>query len=129
MSLQLACPAAAPVHPPSHGPSVLCGALEIANSGAHIDGNAARGQVSALMSGRQDPSVVQNFCAGRGVPGSPASYCRCAIWRAEKQRIAAGRTPGADGLKDTKAGRVQHSPTGVNPDQLTDALDQLAASN
>lgn len=104
------CPAALPVHPPHQGPSVICGVLHRANDGAHIGGFSAKGQVGALISGRTDAGTVRNFCAGQGVPGSPASYCSCRLWRAEKQRIAAARRMGPDGLRDEQAGRQGDSP-------------------
>lgn len=105
MALPLVCPAASEVSPPAHGPSVICGVLELSNDGAHVAGFASRGQVSALMSGRKDPRTVAGFCAGQGVPGSPRSYCSCEIWRAEKARIAAARRAGMDGLRDDAAVR------------------------
>jgi len=108
--LPIACPAATPVQPANDDPSVVCGVLERANDDAELHGFRARGQVSALMSGSKDSGTVLNFCAGQGIPGSPASYCCCAIWRAEKARIAAARRAGQDGLVDEQASRPpQHA--------------------
>lgn len=100
MQLPIACPAASPVQPADDQPSVVCGVLEIANEGAEVGGFTERGHVSALFSGSRDAGTVQNFCAGRGIPGSPMSYCSCVIWQAEKDRIAAQRKAGPDGLRD-----------------------------
>lgn len=102
--LPIACPAASPVQPAHDEPSVICGVLELANDDAELDGYRSRGQVSALVSGSRDRGTVHNFCAGRGIPGSRASYCSCAIWRAEKARIAAARH-GQDALVDEQAAR------------------------
>jgi hypothetical protein len=103
--MELVCPAASPIEPPGHGESVLCGVLNQANDGAHVAGFTGRGQVSPLMSGRDDPNVVAFQCAGQGVPGSPASYCACALWRAQRDAERAGRRgPGA--LHDGGADRV-----------------------
>lgn len=104
MALTLVCPAASLVEPPAHGPSVICGALELSNDGAHVNGFQSRGQVSALMSGKSDPRTVRGFCAGDGVPGSPRSYCSCVIWRAQRQAEWAARR-GPDALRDDQAAR------------------------
>ena len=103
--LPIVCPAASPVQPACDEPSVVCGVLELQNDDAQLGGHRSRGQVSALMSGSLDRGTVQNFCAGRGIPGSRASYCSCSIWRAEKARIAAARRAGQDGLADDLAAR------------------------
>lgn len=103
-ALPIVCPAASPVQPANDEPSVICGVLELANDGAQIAGRRRGAEVSALMSGTRMAATVELFCAGRGIPGSPMSYCACAIWRAEKARIAAGRSTGPDGLRDEQAG-------------------------
>jgi hypothetical protein len=104
MSLPIVCPAASEVQPPAHGPSVVCGVLELSNDGAHVQGFTSRGQVNALMSGQKDRRTVQGFCAGQGIPGSRISYCSCAIWRAQREADWAARR-GPDALIDDAAAR------------------------
>lgn len=96
-SLHLQCPAATPIEPPGHGPSVVCGVLDKANDGAHVGGFTARGQVSALMSGKRDPSVVEHACCG--------DYTACLIWRAQRDAERATRR-GPDALRDVDADRA-----------------------
>jgi hypothetical protein len=103
MSLPLACPAAAEVSPVAHGPSVLCGVLELSNDGAHAHGFQSRGQVSALMSGAKDAKTVAGFCCRSGA-GEPGGYVRCAIWRAQREAEWAARK-GPDALRDDAAAR------------------------
>lgn len=104
-ALPIVCPAASAIEPPGDAPSVVCGVLENSNDGAHIAGNRDRGQVSPIFSGARDARIVAGFCAGQGIPGSLASYCSCAVWRAEKERIRAGRPAGPNGLRDGQATR------------------------
>lgn len=104
MGLAIQCPAASVVEPPAHGESVVCGVLELSNDGADAHGFQSRGQVSALMSGRKDTRTVRRFCAGRGIPGSPMSYCSCEIWRAQREADWAARR-GPDALIDEAAAR------------------------
>lgn len=106
-ALPIVCPAANLVEPADDQPSIVCGVLELANDGAQINGFTHRAEVSALFSGTRDAGTVHNFCAGRGIPGSPMSYCSCAIWQAEKQRIDDQRAAGPDGLRDI-AHRERH---------------------
>lgn len=96
-ALPIACPAATEVHPPNTSPSVVCGVLENANRRAQ---EGQRGQVSALFDADTNPRTVHGFCAGPGIPGSPASYCSCAIWRAEKSSLR-----GRHALRDDAAAR------------------------
>lgn len=122
MALPIACPAASEVQPPARPPGVLCGVLELANDGAHVRGWAAKGRISAMMDGESDARTVHGFCAGRGIPGSPVSYCACAIWRAQREAEWAARK-GPDALRDEQA---------IRPDRdfsaLEDARDLDAAA-
>lgn len=94
--LPVVCPAASTIHPPDTGTSVVCGVLENANQRREDGG----GHVSPVLRADKDPSTIAGYCAGQGVPGSPASYCACVVWRAEKQRRRAG-----DALTDEHAAR------------------------
>lgn len=102
--LTLVCPAALPIHPAADVPSVVCGVLEQANSGAEIGGWEQRGQITARLSGSADRSTVRALCAGTGIPGSAISYCACELWRARRHADWANRT-GPDSLRDEKATR------------------------
>lgn len=108
------CPAAT-TFPPVVGdrvPDVLCGVLAKSNDGAHVGGFTSRGQMDPMFYGDKDPSVIRHACHGRGVPGSPASYCACVIWRAQRDAERAGRK-GPDALRDEQATRVRE---GHRPD-------------
>lgn len=105
-ALSTVCPAAEAVHPPTDEPSVICGVLKIANDGAEIRGFTHQAEVDPLMSGRTMATTVHNFCAGSGLPGSVCSYTACAIWKADKARIAARRHSGVSGLRDEQATRA-----------------------
>lgn len=97
--MQATCPAATVIHPATDLPSVVCGVLALANDGAHVDGFEARGQVAAVFSGSKDPSTINLFCAGTGLPGSRCSYTACMIWRAGRDADWARRR-GPDALRD-----------------------------
>ena len=85
---------------------MLCGVLLRSNDDAEIGGVRARGQVDPVMSGRADASTVRGFCTGTGIPGAPVSYCSCALWVAEKDRIAAGRADLQDAQTARPSARV-----------------------
>lgn len=84
MAIELTCPAASPFHPPdSPLPGVVCGVIRNSNRDEEIAGWTERGQVSAVIHPRTDPSSIVAFCGG--------CYTDCPIWRAEKERVWAGR--------------------------------------
>lgn len=97
--MQAVCPAASVIQPAADLPSIHCGVLALANQGAHVDGFESRGQVDAVFSGSRDPSTVNLFCAGEGLPGSSCSYTACEIWRAGREADWARRR-GPDALRD-----------------------------
>jgi hypothetical protein len=102
--LRTVCWAARALHPAADSPSVLCGVLDKANDGAHVNGFEDRGHVSPVISGDRDRSAVSAYCCGTGIPGSVASYTACPIWRAAKEAEWARRR-GPDALRDEQATR------------------------
>lgn len=84
------------------GGNVLCGVLALANESASLRGSRAAGFVSPVMDGVRHGSVVRFQCLGEGVPGSEMSYCRCVLWRAQREAELAGRS-GDGALVDGEA--------------------------
>lgn len=57
--------------------------MVLANRGEEIGGFTAKGQVATELHPRTDANSLGAFCAG--------AYMQCPVWRAEKERLWAGR--------------------------------------
>jgi hypothetical protein len=112
------CPAASTVR----GDSVVCGVLALGNESASLRGSREAGQVSPVMDAARHGSVVRHQCFGRGVPGSESSYCRCVLWRAQRDAEIAGRH-GDGALRDEQAHRPPERGR-----MLSEAMAELRAS-
>jgi hypothetical protein len=76
------------------GGAVICGIVALENGHEQL----VR-RVSPVITEARDPSSIEAFCAGEGVPGAENSYCACPVWRGEKERLWRRRAGARFGAK------------------------------